>query len=74
MDREARVPARAFTAELVDNLREAGLLVQLNGYYGNRISFIPPITITPAQWDEIICILDAEVSKIESRYKFKSVI
>ncbi len=72
MDREKRTPARKLTPELVDNLREAGLLAQLNGYYGNRISFIPPISVTPENWDDIFAILETEVSKIEEKYGLTS--
>lgn len=68
MDRQTKAPADKATAELVDGMREAGLLAQLNGYYGNRISFIPPINITVAQIDEIFDIMETEVSKIEAKY------
>lgn len=67
-DRENKEPAKKLTAALVDNLREAGLLAQLNGYYSNRISFIPPITITPAQIDEIFEIMEVQVTKVEAEF------
>ena len=67
-DRTTKEPAKAEAHELVNNMRDAGLLAQLNGYYNNRISFIPPITLTPAQVDEIFDILEPEIAKIEAKY------
>ena len=67
-DRTTKEPAKAEAHELINNMRDAGLLAQLNGYYNNRISFIPPINITPAQVDEIFDILEAEITKIEAKY------
>jgi len=69
-DRKSKEPADKETFEIIDNMREAGLLAQLNGYYGNRISFIPPINILPADIDETFEILDREVSKAEAKYGF----
>ncbi|MCI8549492.1 MAG: aspartate aminotransferase family protein [Lachnospiraceae bacterium] len=66
-DRQTKEPAKAETHEIVNNLRDAGLLVQLNGYYGNRISFIPPITLTKEQVDEIFAILEPEIAKTEAK-------
>lgn len=67
-DRKTKEPAAKETMELVDNLRDAGLLAQLNGYYSNRISFIPPINIKPADVDDIFRIMDEETTKIEEKY------
>ncbi len=73
-DRVTKEPAAKETMELVDNLRDAGLLAQLNGYYGNRISFIPPINIKPADIDEIFAILDAETGKIKEKYGLRKAV
>lgn len=70
-DRGTKEPAKEEAHELVNNMRDAGLLAQLNGYYGNRISFIPPITLTPEQVDEIFEILEAEIAKIEEKYQIQ---
>lgn len=70
-DRATKEPAKAEAHELINNMRDAGLLAQLNGYYNNRISFIPPINITEAQVDEIFDILEAEIAKIEKKYDIK---
>lgn len=64
-DRETKAPAAEFTAKLVNALRDAGLLCQLNGYYNNRLSFIPPINITKENVDEIFEILNRITGEIE---------
>ena len=70
-DRKTKEPAKEEAHELVNNMRDAGLLAQLNGYYSNRISFIPPITLTPEQVDEIFEILEAEIIKVEEKYQIR---
>lgn len=70
-DRVTKEPAKAEAHELVNNMRDAGLLAQLNGYYNNRISFIPPITLTRDQVDEIFDILVPEIEKIEKKYNYR---
>lgn len=67
-DRTTKEPAIEETFELVDNMREAGLLAQLNGYHNNRISFIPPINITNADVDEIFEIMERLIEEIEKKY------
>lgn len=70
-DRDTKEPAVEETAALVNAMREAGLLAQLNGYYNNRLSFIPPINITKKNVDEIFEILDKTTSEIEAEYNIK---
>jgi len=66
-----KTPAIKETAELVEAMREAGLLAQLNGYYNNRISFIPPLIIKPADIDEIFEVLNPLVTGLETKYGIK---
>ena len=68
-DRKTKEPAKAEAHELINNMRDAGLLAQLNGYYNNRISFIPPINLTTEQVDEIFDILEPEIAKVEAKYQ-----
>jgi 4-aminobutyrate aminotransferase-like enzyme len=70
-DHHTKEPAIKETRELVDNMCKAGLLAQLNGYYNNRISFIPPINITNADVDEIFSIMDRLTGELEAKYKIK---
>jgi 4-aminobutyrate aminotransferase-like enzyme len=70
-DRKTKEPAKEECHELINNMRDAGLLAQLNGYLNNRISFIPPITLTKDQVDEIFAIFEPEIEKIEKKYGYK---
>ena len=70
-DRKTKEPAKVEAHELINNMRDAGLLAQLNGYYGNRISFIPPINIETSDVDDIFAILDAQIGKIEEEKGYK---
>lgn len=67
-NRETKQPALAETIALCDALRDEGLLAQRNGYYGNRMSFIPPINITTSEVDEIFAILDKATTRIEAQF------
>lgn len=70
-DQKTKEPAMKEAAELVEAMREAGLLAQLNGYYNNRISFIPPLNITTSEIDKIFDIIDPLVYELEAKYNIK---
>ncbi len=70
-DQNTKEPAMKATTELVENMRRAGLLAQLNGYYNNRISFIPPLNITPSDIDDIFAIINPLVDELEAKYGIK---
>ncbi len=70
-DRQTKAPAVPHTLELVDKMRDMGLLAQLNGYHNNRISFLPPINITNADVDEIFEIMDKATTEIEEKYQIR---
>ena len=67
-DRQTKEPAADATKELVDRIRDAGLLAQLNGYYNNRISFVSPIIVTEEDIDEIFAIMEKCTTEIEEKY------
>ena len=67
-DCNTKEPAAVATKELVDRMRDSGLLAQLNGYYNNRISFVSPIIVTEKDIDEIFAILDKCTVEIEEKY------
>jgi len=69
-DRETKEPAKAETHDIVNVCRDNGLLCQLNGYLGNRISFIPPINIEKEDVDELFEILDAAITEVEKKYGY----
>ena len=66
-------PATEETIAICDLLREEGLLAQRNGYYGNRMSFLPPINITNSDVDEMFDILDRVTTKVEQKFGYKPV-
>jgi len=67
-NRKTKEPAAHETLELIDTMCKSGLLAQINGYYNNRISFIPPINITPADIDEIFNIMDRLTTRLEIKH------
>lgn len=69
-DRETKEPALEETIALCDLLRDHGLLAQRNGYYGNRMSFLPPINITEKDVDEMFGILDEVTTAIERKFGY----
>jgi 4-aminobutyrate aminotransferase-like enzyme len=71
LDQVTKEPAIKETYELVNNMRNAGLLAQLNGYLNNRISFIPPINITNSDVDEIFEIMDRLCGELEAKYEIR---
>lgn len=71
-NRLTKEPAIEETAELVEAMREAGLLAQLNGYYNNRVSFIPPLNISISDIDAIFEIMDPLIDELETKYNLKS--
>jgi 4-aminobutyrate aminotransferase-like enzyme len=66
-DKKTKEPAAEETHKLVNLMRDSGLLAQLNGYYGNRISFIPPLNISSKDIDEIFTIMDKLTGKVEQQ-------
>lgn len=68
-DRTTKEPAVKQTAALVNALRDAGLLCQLNGYYNNRLSFIPPINIKEKEIDEIFEVLNKVTGEVEKSFE-----
>jgi 4-aminobutyrate aminotransferase-like enzyme len=72
-DQKTKEPAIKATAELVNKMKDAGLLAQLNGYYSNRISFLPPITMTREDYDEVFAIMDRLTGELEKKYNIKAV-
>ena len=67
-DRTTKEPAADETKELVNLMRDAGLLAQLNGYYSNRISFVMPLIVKEKDIDEIFAILDRLTGDLEKKY------
>ena len=63
-DRATKEPGTKDAAIFVDKLKDAGVLAQLNGYYNNRISFIPPLNISLEDIDLIFQAVDSVLTEM----------
>jgi alanine-glyoxylate transaminase / (R)-3-amino-2-methylpropionate-pyruvate transaminase len=63
-DRATKEPAREETAELLEQLRELGVLVGKGGLYGNVLRIKPPLCITAADVDFAIAAMDRALEKV----------
>jgi alanine-glyoxylate transaminase/(R)-3-amino-2-methylpropionate-pyruvate transaminase len=57
-DRQSKEPAKAECALVLENARDAGLLLGKGGLWGQTIRFAPPLCITPADADFMLEVLD----------------
>lgn len=51
-------PARAFTLRLFEETKRRGLLIGKGGLDGNVLRIAPPLTVSEAEVDEAVRILD----------------
>ena len=65
-DRSTREPATREAAQLAYRAFELGLLVVYCGMHGNVIEFTPPLSITAAEIDEALAILDEALGHVEA--------
>jgi alanine-glyoxylate transaminase/(R)-3-amino-2-methylpropionate-pyruvate transaminase len=63
-DRATKAPGREECAQALENARELGLLLGKGGLWGQTIRFAPPMTITPADADFILAVLDEAIGAI----------
>ena len=64
-DREAREPAPSETRAVVERLREAGVLVGVEGPRRNVIKIRPPLVFSAADADRLLEALDAALAAVE---------
>ncbi|MGH9523193.1 MAG: aminotransferase class III-fold pyridoxal phosphate-dependent enzyme, partial [Terriglobales bacterium] len=64
-DRKTKEPAPQETNRLLDEARNAGLLIGKGGLYGNVIRMSPPMNISKADVDEAIRMLDAALGAVK---------
>lgn len=63
-DRTTKEPAREACAQVFENARELGLLVGKGGLYGQILRIAPPMTITRADADFILAVLDEAIGAL----------
>ncbi len=63
-DRATKTPGREECAQAVENARELGLLLGKGGLWGQTIRFAPPMTITKADADFLLAVLDEAIGAI----------
>jgi len=66
-DRQSKEPAAEETAQLMEELRQRGLLVGKGGLFGNVLRFSPPLNIPKADVDEAARILDQAFAAVQPR-------
>ena len=57
-DRATKEPAKAECAQMVEKCRDLGLLLGKGGLCGQTIRFAPPMSITQADADFLLDVLD----------------
>jgi 4-aminobutyrate aminotransferase len=65
-DHETRAPAALETAKTVFRCFENGLLLFYGGLYSNVLEFTPPLTLTRADVDQGVEIIDRSLSDVEA--------
>jgi alanine-glyoxylate transaminase/(R)-3-amino-2-methylpropionate-pyruvate transaminase len=63
-DHATKAPATKECAQVVENLRELGLLIGKGGLWGQTIRFAPPMCITQADADFTLAALDEAISSL----------
>jgi alanine-glyoxylate transaminase/(R)-3-amino-2-methylpropionate-pyruvate transaminase len=63
-DRATKAPAREACARVVENARELGLLLGKGGLWGQTLRIAPPMTITRADADFLLAVLDEAIGAV----------
>ncbi len=63
-DRATKTPGREECAQAVENARELGLLLGKGGLWGQTIRFAPPMTITKADAEWLLAVLDEAIGAV----------
>ena len=66
-DRASKAPAREEALELMERLREGGVLVGKGGLDGNVLRIKPPMCISAPDVDFALEVLDGALTAVESR-------
>jgi alanine-glyoxylate transaminase / (R)-3-amino-2-methylpropionate-pyruvate transaminase len=66
-DRTTKEYATAEMNELMELCRDKGLLIGKGGLFGNVARIAPPLSITRAQCDQMLKVIDESLGEIEKR-------
>jgi alanine-glyoxylate transaminase/(R)-3-amino-2-methylpropionate-pyruvate transaminase len=64
-DQSTKAPAKEETAEVMEQLRERGVLVGKGGLFGNVLRIKPPLCLTAADVDFALATMDQVLSRVE---------
>ncbi len=64
-DRETKEPAKQETLDIMEHLRESGVLIGKGGLDGNVLRIKPPMCLTPADVDFALEALDSALTRVE---------
>jgi len=65
LNRETKKPATAFTAEIANNMRQQGILINFLGINFNVLKIRPPMQFTRSNADQLIETLDRVLAHTE---------
>ncbi|CAA6669276.1 unnamed protein product [Spirodela intermedia] len=63
-DREAKTPAKAETLQVMDQMKEMGVLVGKGGFHGNVFRITPPLCITKEDAELLVHAMDLALTKL----------
>ncbi|HVT29912.1 MAG TPA: aminotransferase class III-fold pyridoxal phosphate-dependent enzyme, partial [Lacipirellulaceae bacterium] len=66
-DRATKEPANTETADIVERMKERGVLVGKGGLFGNTLRIKPPMCITKDDADYLVAMLDEVLGEIAPR-------
>ncbi|KAJ7959909.1 alanine--glyoxylate aminotransferase 2-like 2, mitochondrial-like [Quillaja saponaria] len=61
-DRQLKTPAKAEILQIVDQMKEMGVLIGKGGFYGNVLRIIPPLCFTKEDADFLVDVMDYTIS------------
>ncbi|XP_028767559.1 alanine--glyoxylate aminotransferase 2 homolog 3, mitochondrial-like isoform X1 [Neltuma alba] len=63
-DRELKTPAKTETLQVLDQMKELGVLIGKGGYYGNVFRITPPLCFTREDADFLVDAMDLALSRL----------
>lgn len=63
-DREKKIPAKAETLHVMDQMKEMGVLVGKGGFFGNVFRITPPLCFSKEDADFLVDVMDCAMAKM----------